>query len=326
MIIIYKFTKMNTQLNTQLKGKYKKNDYNQKTSFFNSPTTSSQDIVCTRTNDTSSDISYPTNRYVSVRNLGEGSASTIFEGIDNYTNQKVIIKKISKNECWRKELEVLKRLQSSTSGLILKYVDFYESQRNSFIITEFYKGFDLFEHIDLNVPYSKQKGLKLMYEMARCIKECHDDKIVHLDIKCENYMVKSNHLFEGNDLSGQIVLIDFGHAEIYKPNEQIEKIKRGYNYGTSYYLCPEGYYDRIFSSKSDIWSLGICLALLVTGDFPFLGNKKEYYRNSLIENVCLSNNIDEDCANLIRDCLRIHPYNRPNIDQFIAKIKYILNE
>jgi serine/threonine protein kinase len=174
---------------TQFKGRYAKANINQQLVIHDPPTTSAQDVICTRTNDTSSDMLYPSGRYTSVKNLGDGSASLIFEGFDKQEKKKIIIKKISKREYWRKELEVLKRLSNSNTGRLLKYVDFYESQRCSYIVTEFYEGFDLFEHIDLNVPYSTRKALVLALEMARCIKECHDNNIIHLDIKCENYMV-----------------------------------------------------------------------------------------------------------------------------------------
>jgi serine/threonine protein kinase len=307
----------------QLKGRYAKANISQQLLIHDPPTTSAQDILCLRTNDTSSDILYPSKRYISVKPLGDGSASLIYEGYDNQEKRKVIIKKISKKEYWRKELEVLKKFANSDSGRILKYFDYYESQRYSYLITEFYKGFDLFEHIDLNVPYSPKKALTLTLEMARCIKECHDNHILHLDIKCENYMVKSDKLFEEG--KPNIVLIDFGHAEIIPEDQPIEKLRKGYSYGTSYYTCPEGYTERIHSSKSDIWSLGVCLSLLLTGDYPYVGKKEEYYRNSVIDNVSLSKNLHPEINGLIADSLKSIPFKRPTIDMFILRITKLLS-
>lgn len=306
----------------QLKGRYAKANISKQLLIHDPPTTSAQDVLCLRTNDTSTDILYPSSRYVSVKALGDGSASLIFEGYDNQDKKKVIIKKISKRDYWRKELEVLKRLSSSTSGRLLKYLNYYESQRCSYLITEFYKGLDLFEHIDLNVPYSPKKALKLCLEMAKCIKECHDNNILHLDIKCENYMVKSDKLFEEG--KPNIVLIDFGHAEIIPEGESIEKLRKGYSYGTSYYTCPEGYIERIHSSKSDIWSLAICLSLLLTGDYPYVGKKDEYYRNSVTDKISLSKDMDPEIADLIVDSLNSIPFKRPDIDEFIFRTNKLL--
>jgi serine/threonine protein kinase len=120
-------------------------------------------------------------------------------------------------------------------------------------------------------------------------------------------------------------LIDFGHAEIISENESIEKLRRGFNYGTTYYTCPEGHYERIYSSKSDIWSLGICLSLLVTGDYPFHGKRHEYYRNSIHNNLCIKD-VSPEMEKLIHKTLNSIPYERPTIREFIKTIKGFLEE
>jgi serine/threonine protein kinase len=306
----------------KVKGMYKKSEIEKPHLFYDNPSTSSQDIICNRVTDTSKDVRYPNDRYVFSKNIGDGSASTIYIGFDNLQNKKVIIKKIKKNEYWRKELEVLKLIKDKTSDKILKLVDFYETQKRAYIITEYYTGFDLFEHIDINSPYPEKKGLILIREMAKCIKECHDNGIIHLDIKCENYMVNTTQLFDNDKLTGKIVLIDFGHAE-YIP-EDIHKIREGYSYGTVYYLCPEGFYENFYSSKSDIWSLGICMSLILTGDYPFLGSEKSYYNNSLFPKIYLSKKISEKSEKLLHSSLNPDSKERPNIDEFISCIDRIL--
>ena len=109
-------------------------------------------------------------------------------------------------------------------------MDFYETGRFVYIITKFYRGKDLFDHIDINVPYPEDYSKLLIKEMGECIKVCHDKGVAHLDIKYENYMVKQMVPVP------ILVLIDFGHAEKIEQNV----IKRGYSkYGTSFHLCPE---------------------------------------------------------------------------------------
>ena len=92
----------------KIKGKYSKNSYSERNYFLDPPTTSIQDIIGIRNNDTSSDILYPSFRYKSIRHLENGSeGGTIFKGIDNFNNI-IIIKKIPKRSAWRSELRVLK--------------------------------------------------------------------------------------------------------------------------------------------------------------------------------------------------------------------------
>ncbi len=303
----------------KLRGRYSKLDL-KKLLFFDYPSTSSQDMVLTRNTDTSHDINYPNKRYKYLRNITDGSASIIYEGYDKLNDKKVIIKKIKKNECWRKELEILELIKHKTSDRILKIVDYYESQRRSYIVTEFFEGLDLFEHVELNSPYTEYKWLQLLKEMASCIKECHDNNVIHLDIKCENFMVKTKHLFENDKFTGKIVLIDFGHAD----NFGINVLKKGYNYGTTYYLCPEGYHEGISSSKSDIWSFGVCMSLILTGDFPYLGSSREYYKNCGIENIKLNKRISNDSYAVLKKCLKPYPSDRPSINEVIDDISALL--
>lgn len=306
--------------NRKIRGRYRKSEIYKK-SFFDNPSTSSQDMVLIRSTDTSNDTNYPSKKYKFIKCITDGSASMIYEGFDKSNDKRVIIKKIKKNECWRKELEILESIKDKTSDRILKIVDFYESQRRSYIVTEFYEGLDLFEHIELNSPYTEYKGLQLLKEMALCIKECHDNNILHLDIKCENFMVKTKCLFEGDKFVGKIVLIDFGHADNFKLNV----IKRGFNYGTTYYLCPEGYYNGLVSSKSDIWSFGICMSLILTGDFPFLGSSKEYYKNSINNKINLNKKISNNCYTLLKKCLYSDINARPSINKVVDEISAYLN-
>lgn len=309
---------METQIKIP-KGKYK-NLKNYITKFFDYPYTSCQDFIGNRELDTSNNTTYPSRRYLFEKKITDGSASVIYKARDTVENKDVIIKSISKREVWRKELNILKEFLNADSR-ILKYLDFFESDRRSYIVTEFYNGFDLFEHIDINVPYKEHIGIILLLEMAKCIKECHDRNIIHLDIKCENYMVNKEKLFEMS--KPNIVLIDFGHAEKIK-DSSIDKLYYGYNYGTSFYLCPEGY-KNIYSSKSDIWSLGVCMSLILTGDYPFRGSENEYIRNAKHNNVKLSKTLSRESESLIKRCLNSDPLKRPNIDQVISFLEFTLS-
>jgi len=223
---------------------------------------------------------HPCPNYRFTKKIGDGSASKIYKcqhvgklsQQSSAENELCIIKVIHKSEEWKAELNILKMLKKSDR--ILGLMDHFISDRFVYIVTQFYEGFDLFDHIDLNVPLSEEYSLKLLREMAICVKECHDQNIAHLDIKCENFMVRKMD-------PPQLVLIDFGHAEFIDKKQ----IKQGYSkYGTCFYLCPEGYFN-YYSSKSDIWSLGICLYLFITGDYPFYGDDDEYEKNVVNKNI-----------------------------------------
>jgi serine/threonine protein kinase len=241
---------------------------------------------------------HPGIKYKFLKKLGDGSASKIYSSENIETKEMVIVKRINKNEEWRQELNILKSLEHPK---ILEFLDFYETGRFVYLVTKFYEGKDLFDHIDINVPYPEDYSKLLIREMGECVKVCHEQGVAHLDIKCENYMV--NNMLPNPNL----VLIDFGHAEKIEQNV----IKRGYSkYGTSFYLCPEGY-SKLYSTKSDIWSLGICAHLILSGDYPFHG-----YRCREGE-IVLDKNLTPEASDFISKCLEYEPEDRFTIQEFL---------
>lgn len=278
--------------------------------FCDTPSTSSQCVFGLRCTDTSSDIKFPINDYKFLKKITVGSASVIHLATDK-NNNKVIIKVIPKKYLWRNELSVLKKMINSEKTV--KLLDFFESQYFTYIVTEYYSGLDLFEHVEINTPYTEENGLKLFLEMCKCVKECHDRNVFHLDIKCENFMVNNEKLFENDKVN--VKLIDFGHSEISEKN----KLREGCTYGTDYYLCPEAH-QRIFSDKSDIWSLGICLSIILTGQYPFDGRRKDYIYNTMKNNINFRN-VSKNVENILRKCLDPNPYKRPSIEELIKLVE-----
>ena len=242
---------------------------------------------------------HPDVKYKFIRKIGDGSASTIYLAENKATEIKVIIKRISRKEEWKSEYNILKFLKKGKR--LLNFIDFYKTFRYVYIVTEFYDGKDLYEHIDINIPYSENYSKLLIKEMASCIKECHDAGISHLDIKCENFMVIKM------TPTPSLILIDFGHAEKIS-----DELKEGYSkYGTTCYLCPEGF-DKIYSKKSDIWSLGVCAHLILSGDYPFDSDSTRYFKSGCLS---IDDGISNEAKEFINKCMKFDPEHRYTIDE-----------
>lgn len=300
-----------------MKGRYSKVE---KHSFYDIPSTSCQDIP-SNTNIHNTNIPrYPKSKYSKINYLCDGSVSTIYEGIAK-NSDKVVIKKISKSESWISELNTLMKLRN-VSKRIINIIDSYDTFRYVYIVTKLYDGSDLYDNIYDNIPLSFKRGIIIANEIGNAIKDCHDNNVLHLDIKFENYICTNKNLFDSDDnLIADIVLTDFGHSEIV---EDINKIHYGVRYGTSYFTCPEGYYYEIFSSKSDVWSFGICFSILMTGDFPFNGRKRDYYKNAIglsySDNVLKSSDFIKNILNL---CLCPNPLKRPSMSKILELINTV---
>lgn len=323
-----------------IKNYYKKDDL-ERSLFYECPTTSNQTFIGsffrgptkhTYLND------YPNKNYKYISKLGDGSASKLYiatvervnervherevnervneQGVD----ERVVIKKIPKYEEWRTELLILDHIKNRSKRL-LSIVDFFESEQYAYIVCDEFNGFDLFEHINLNVPYKPNIASKLIKEMLLCIKDCHDLNVAHLDIKCENFMVNT---LDNSEKMGSffpfLILIDFGHAEkITNDSEKELFFGTTGTYGTCPYLCPEGF-DRVFSLKSDIWSIGICAYLILAGDFPFNchNDDKEYEKAIVNYDLCFDRlRPNTTHMDFIRKCLIYDPRKRPSIDELL---------
>jgi calcium-dependent protein kinase len=104
--------------------------------------------------------------------------------------------------------------------------------------------------------------------MVNIMKYCHENKTAHRDLKPENFMLIA-------DKALDIMLIDFGLCYRWKDNMRTEAVKKeGSLIGTAYYMAPE-IFSTTYDERCDIWSLGIILFMLVTGEPPVSGSNNQ---------------------------------------------------
>jgi len=167
--------------------------------------------------------------------------------------------------CLRREIQVLADL---THPNIIKYYDVYEDDRYFSIVTEYCCGGDLFEKICSIGHFSEACTVPIMRDIMRAICSLHARGIVHRDIK------PSNFLFADNSHEPDLKLIDFGLSN--KFGDKFQTLKT--IVGTPSYIAPEvlnGSYD----SKCDVWSAGVIMFVLLSGNYPFKGeNNFEVYK------------------------------------------------
>jgi len=196
--------------------------------------------------------------------LGSGSFGKVFLATaTNDPNFKVAIKAIPKKKLGKnlkaikQEINILWKLDHPN---IVKYHETYENDEFLYIVMEYCSGGDLF---DLITKRSKGEPLKesviaeIMKDLLLAINHCHENKVVHRDIKAENVMV-------GED--GTIKLIDFGLS----CQNTSKQSKMSDIVGTPYYVAPEVLKGN-YSSKCDLWSLGVLFYILLSGYLPFNG-------------------------------------------------------
>ena len=109
--------------------------------------------------------------------------------------------------------------------------------------------------------------------MLRAVKYLHTYGIVHRDIKLENIVMSS----EDNN-KAQPKLIDFGLSRVFIPGETSKD-----KFGTIAYCPPEILMSREHCASADVWSLGICLHVVLTNRVPFVSVEKKQTVKNIVE-------------------------------------------
>ena len=221
---------------------------------------SSRGIQCTSRNTSFKNFNI-------VRELGRGTSSIVYKLDDKRSNKsytcKIIYNK-KKAEALR-EIKILHKLKN-IEGFPQIYNIIKEDNAVS-ILTNYISGTELFiwtaDHIKYNIRFDELLMKDVFRKMVIVAKRLHDTNFVHLDIKLENFLISY-------DNDGIVInMIDFGstHQNKNKISVLSEIV------GTAGY-SPYEIYDGYYHPNSDVWSLGVCLWIFATGEFPFENTNK----------------------------------------------------
>ena len=125
-----------------------------------------------------------------------------------------------------------------------------ESGSATYVVEEYLQGMDLQEYLDLRGVLNEQIACRLAIELCDCLQELHKWHIIHRDIKPSNLFLTD---------SGNLKVIDFDAARLEKPG----KFADTYMIGTPGFAAPEQYGFHQTDERTDIYSLGLTLKLLL---------------------------------------------------------------
>jgi len=154
----------------------------------------------------------------------------------------------------------------------------------------------------------ESKTREIFRHLAEAVKYLHEMNIVHKDIKLENILFDNT-----TDLN--VAITDFGFSLIRTPDDSLIT---SYN-GTTNYASPELLFGIPHDGyKSDIWALGVCLYILLTGEYPFIGNSMESFKECVMEERYILQLIhNDDAADLVVQMLKIEKSERYDINQVL---------
>jgi eukaryotic-like serine/threonine-protein kinase len=206
-------------------------------------------------------------RYDLREELGRGAMGVVFHGFDPMIGRDVAVKTLRLSEAGtgltREELIGRFQTEARAAGLlthpnIVVVFDAGEEGGLFYITMEFVEGRSLQSLIDARQPFPVPRVLKLMEQVCSALDFAHQHNVVHRDIKPANLMLTPD---------DTVKITDFGTAKIL----QFGTAQTAHVMGTPSYMSPEQVKGTPVDGRSDIFSLGVILYELMTGEKPFPG-------------------------------------------------------
>lgn len=164
------------------------------------------------------------------------------------------------------EVNILKNLDHPS---LPRFYEFFEDETNFYMVMEFCKGGDLFDRIVELQRFDENQASEIMSQLLSGVNYLHSKGILHRDLKPENILLE-----EKPSLS--LKIIDFDTAAFFGP-ELYKDIQ-----GTALYMAPEVVKGK-YNEKCDLWSCGMILYILLSGQPPFDGREDSIFK--ILKNV-----------------------------------------
>ncbi|KAG8079589.1 hypothetical protein GUJ93_ZPchr0007g5187 [Zizania palustris] len=168
--------------------------------------------------------------------------------------QRILAMKI--DEQIKREIATLKLLKHPN---VVRLHEVSASKTKIYMVLEYVNGGELFDKIALKGKLSEKEGRKLFQQLMDAVSYCHEKGVYHRDLKPENVLV---------DAKGNIKVSDFGLSAL--PQNQQKDGLLHTTCGSPNYIAPEVLLNRGYDgSLPDIWSCGVILYVMLTGNLPF---------------------------------------------------------
>jgi serine/threonine-protein kinase len=204
-------------------------------------------------------------RYEILSRIGGGGMAVVYKAIDHLLNRHVAIKVLS--ESLSNDSEFIRRFtreaQAAASLSHQNIVNVYDVGRDGYtqyIVMELVEGITLKDHILENGPLPVAEAAEIAIQICEGLAQAHENQIVHRDIKPHNILLGHN---------GRVKITDFGIARAASSSTITQT---GSVMGSVHYFSPEQARGGVVGEKSDIYSLGIVLYEMLTGELPFDGD------------------------------------------------------
>ncbi|XP_033482888.2 NUAK family SNF1-like kinase 2 [Epinephelus lanceolatus] len=245
-------------------------------------------------------------RYEFLETLGKGTYGKVKKAKER-SGRLVAIKSIRKEKIKdeqdlvhiRREIEIMSSL---CHPHIITIYEVFENKDKIVIVMEYASRGDLYDYICDKRNISERETRHFFRQIVSAVHYCHQNGIVHRDLKLENILLDDN---------GNVKIADFGLSNLYHGDEYLQTFC-----GSPLYASPEIVNGRPYRGPEvDTWSLGVLLYTMVHGTMPFDGNNHK----ALVQQISTGNyrkpSNPSDACGLIRWMLMVNPERRATIEE-----------
>ncbi|GKU91450.1 hypothetical protein SLEP1_g5323 [Rubroshorea leprosula] len=211
------------------------------------------------------------------------------------------------------EILVMRKIVESVSPHpnVIDLYDVYEDQTGVHLVLELCSGGELFDRIVAQERYSEVQAAAVVKQIAEGLAALHRANIVHRDLKPENCLLLNR--TEDSPLK----IMDFGLSSVDEFTDPVVGL-----FGSVDYVSPEALSQGKITSKSDMWSLGVILYILLSGYPPFIAQSNRQKQQMIIAGQFSFEektwkDISSSAKQLISDLLKVDPDRRPSAQQLL---------
>lgn len=242
------------------------------------------------------------------RRIGSGSYSTVYKGCDVNTGELVAIKvvdlfrlgSVSKQSCrnLRDRLRVEINIAKTTiHPNLVNLIDVFEVDDCVYLIFEYCNGGDLGKFLKDKGRLSENEASDFLKQIVDGMMYLSDNNIIHRDLKPQNILLCSS---DDEKSTPTLKIADFGFAKQSSPEDLSTTIC-----GSPLYMAPEVLKRCPYTSKADLWSLGVILYEMVTGTRPITARSEmELVHNIRHNKIRIPSYLSDECKSLLMGLLR----------------------
>lgn len=251
-------------------------------------------------------------RYEIIEEVGVGGMAVVYKALDTVLNRYVAVK-VLKNE-YMEDQDFLRKFAmeaqsaaSLTHPNIVSVFDvgssYVDGRKYNYIVMEYVDGKTLKDIIDEKQILPIEDIVNYGVQIANALECAHKNGIIHRDIKPHNMLI---------DKSNNLKATDFGIARI---SSSATLTYTSTVLGTVHYISPEQAKGKFIDEKSDIYSLGVVLYQMATGEVPFdapnaVGIALKHIQNPLVEPIKLRHDLPKGLNDIIVKAMAKDPNDR----------------